>query len=91
MRLRHRHQETNILVEKLNSAVTSTIAAYVESEHSDSEEIFRKLFYNINNSTQITLEITPFEFVCGRTAIFPHEIAFPGPTTEVRPKDIRTC
>jgi hypothetical protein len=61
--------ETNGLVERINSSIASTLAAFVNFDHSDWDERIARAVFSINTSKQSTTEITSFELVFGRPAV----------------------
>ncbi|KZS03988.1 Uncharacterized protein APZ42_033158 [Daphnia magna] len=73
------HPETNGLVERINSSIASTLAAFVNFDHYDWDEGIARAVFSINTSKQSTTEITPFELVFGRPAVMSLESAFPWP------------
>lgn len=83
------HPETNGLVEKANGTLTSTIAAFVNLNHTDWDLRLAEAIFAINTAKHFTTEITPFELVFGRTAVLPHESAFPWPPTEIETNEDR--
>ncbi|KZR98301.1 Histone-lysine N-methyltransferase NSD2-like protein [Daphnia magna] len=73
------HPETNGLVEKVNGTLVATLAAFVNFEHNDWDRGLQQAAFSINTAKQSTTQITPFELVYGRSAVFPHEASFPWP------------
>ncbi|KAI9555914.1 enzymatic polyprotein [Daphnia sinensis] len=93
-RIRHvqasaEHPETNGLVEKMNGSIASTLAAYVNFNHTDWDKKIARATFCINTAKQSSTEISPFELVYGRTAVMVVELAFPWPPDEHPSNDDR--
>ena len=76
------HPETNGLVEKANLATASTLAAYVNVEHTDWDERIPHAIHAMNTAKQATTKISPFELVHGHAAVTSAELSFPWPEEE---------
>jgi len=76
------HPETNGLVERVNRAIASTLAAFVNWRHDDWDEKLPQAIFAINTAKQSTTRISPFELVYGRPAVLSHELAFPWPAED---------
>lgn len=83
------HPETNGLVEKINSSIASTLAAYVDLNHGDWDQRIGRAVFSINTAKQSTTEITPFELVYGRPAVMPINSTFLWPPTTPQSHDER--
>lgn len=76
------HPKTNGFVEKMNGTLGSTLAAFVNFEHTNWDEHLAEAVFSINTAKQATTELSPLELVYGRKALLPHESAFPWPPEE---------
>jgi hypothetical protein len=73
------HPQTNGLVERMNKTIGPVLASYVNKSHTNWDELVPFAAFAINTAVQETTGFAPFELVCGRTAVFPHEWSFPWP------------
>jgi Integrase zinc binding domain/Integrase core domain len=73
------HPQTNGLVERMNKTIGPILASYVNKSHTNWDELVPFAAFAINTAVQETTGFAPFELVCGRTAVFPHEWSFPWP------------
>ena len=82
VRLKHimcsaEHPESNGLVERVNRAIASTLAAFVNLKHDDWDVKLHQAVFAINSAKQSTTQKSPFELVYGRPAVTPDEVLFP--------------
>lgn len=59
------HQQTNGLVEKANGSLIDRIAAFVVDHIDCWDELLDSAVFTINTSTQLTINIYPFQVVFG--------------------------
>lgn len=81
------HPETNGLVERVNRAIASTLAAFVNWSQDDWDEKLPQAIFAINTAKQSTTQITPFELVYGRPPVLSHELAFPWQENEIEHRE----
>ena len=74
------HPQTNGLVERMNKTIGPILASYVNKSHTNWDELVPFAAFAINTAVQETTGFAPFQLVCGRTAVFPHEWGFPWPS-----------
>jgi len=71
------HPESNGLCEKVNRAITATLAAFVNLNHNDWDTKLQEAIFAINSAKQATTQKSPFELVYGRVPVTPDEMVFP--------------
>ena len=71
------HPQTNGLVEKVNRALAATLAAFVNTTHTDWDVKLDQAVFAINSAKQSTIQISPYELVYGRTPLIPLDFKFP--------------
>ena len=68
------HQQANGLVERLNKTLATMISMYVDSNHSNWDEILPYITFAYNTSRQESTGRTPFFLVYGREAVLPIDV-----------------
>ena len=81
------HPESNGLVERVNRAIASTLAAFVNLTHTDWDLKLHQAVFAINSAKQSTTQKSPFELVYGRPAVTPDEVLFPWVPREVETEE----
>ena len=71
------HPQTNGLVEKINRALAETLAAFVNTAHTDWDAKMDQALFAINSAKQSTVQFSPYELVYGRSPLVPLDYKFP--------------
>ncbi|KHJ39841.1 integrase core domain protein [Trichuris suis] len=75
------HPQSNGLVERANRTLSSILAAYVNSRHSNWDDFVPYAMFAMNTMDQSSTKISPFELIYGRVAVLPTDSCFPWPET----------
>ncbi|KHJ42527.1 hypothetical protein D918_07449 [Trichuris suis] len=73
------HPQSNGLVERANRTLSSILAAYVNSRHSNWDDFVPYAMFAMNTMDQWSTKISPFELIYGRVAVLPTDSCFPWP------------
>ena len=71
------HPQTNGLVDKMNRALVETLAAFINTDHTDWDEKLDQALFAINSAKQSTTQLSPYELVYGRKPSIPLDYLFP--------------
>ena len=74
------HPETNGLCERINRSLTTALAAFIDTNHDNWDDLLPHAIFALNTAKQTTTQMSPFELVFGRQPSLKHELAFPWPS-----------